>query len=55
MIEPAFSTRFGDGMPFFVSGPRLQEFLAEMKANVFDGRPGRWGARRLPVRIETAR
>ncbi len=33
-------TGFGDGMPFFVNGPRLQEFLAEMKAEVFDGRPG---------------
>ncbi len=33
-------TGFGDGMPFFVSGPRLQEFLAEMKAEVFDPRPG---------------
>lgn len=32
-------TGFGDGMPFFVSGPRLQEFLAEMKAEVFDPRP----------------
>ncbi|MEV8370485.1 alpha-glucosidase [Microbacterium sp. NPDC064584] len=32
------STGFGDGMPFFRSGPRLQEFLAEMKAEVFDGR-----------------
>ncbi len=31
-------TGFGDGMPFFRSGPRLQEFLAEMKAEVFDGR-----------------
>lgn len=31
-------TGFGDGMPFFRSGPRLQEFLAEMKSEVFDGR-----------------
>lgn len=31
-------TGFGDGMPFFRSGPRLQEFLAEMKDEVFDGR-----------------
>ena len=34
------ATGFGDGMPFFANGPRLQEYLAEMKANVFDGRPG---------------
>jgi oligo-1,6-glucosidase len=33
-------TGFGDGMPFFVNGPRLQEYLAEMKAAVFDGREG---------------
>jgi len=33
-------TGFGDGMPYFANGPRLQEYLAEMKANVFDGRPG---------------
>ena len=33
------ATGFGDGMPFFANGPRLQEYLAEMKANVFDGRP----------------
>ena len=32
-------TGFGDGMPFFVSGPRLQEYLAEMKMQVFDPRP----------------
>ena len=25
-------TGFGDGMPFFANGPRLQEYLAEMKA-----------------------
>lgn len=31
-------TGFGDGMPFFVNGPRLQEYLAEMRAAVFDGR-----------------
>jgi oligo-1,6-glucosidase len=31
-------TGFGDGMPHFVNGPRLQEFLAEMKAAVFDHR-----------------
>jgi oligo-1,6-glucosidase len=34
------ATGFGDGMPFFANGPRLQEYLAEMKAAVFDGRPG---------------
>lgn len=33
-------TGFGDGMPFLGDWPRLQEFLAEMKASVFDGRPG---------------
>ncbi len=32
-------TGFGDGMPFFANGPRLQDYLAEMKASVFDGRP----------------
>ncbi|HYI50003.1 MAG TPA: alpha-glucosidase [Microbacterium sp.] len=36
---PVLPTGFGDGMPSFVSGPRLQEYLAEMKAAVFDGRP----------------
>jgi oligo-1,6-glucosidase len=35
---PVLPTGFGDGMPSFVSGPRLQEYLAEMKAAVFDGR-----------------
>ena len=37
---PVLPTGFGDGMPFFVNGPRLQEFLGEMKAAVFDGREG---------------
>ena len=34
------ATGFGDGMPWFINGPRLQEYLTEMKAEVFDGRPG---------------
>ncbi len=29
----------GDGMPFFAHGPRLNEFLAEMKREVFDTHP----------------
>lgn len=32
------ATGYGDGMPFFVHGPRVLEFLAEMKAEVFGDR-----------------
>jgi oligo-1,6-glucosidase len=31
---------YGDGMPHFSYGPRLHEFLAEMKQEVFASRPG---------------
>jgi len=30
------SGRYGDGTPYFVDGPRIHEFLAEMHAEVFD-------------------
>ncbi|SFS14316.1 oligo-1,6-glucosidase [Microbacterium sp. cf046] len=33
-------TGLGDGMPYFANGPRLQEFLAEMKSAVFAARSG---------------
>jgi oligo-1,6-glucosidase len=32
--------RYGDGSPAFVCGPRIHEFLAEMRREVFAGRPG---------------
>ncbi|MFZ4276736.1 alpha-glucosidase [Streptomyces arboris] len=32
-------TRYGDGKPYFVGGPRLHEYLAEMHREVFAGRP----------------
>ncbi len=31
---------YGDGTPHFLSGPRIHEFLAEMRREVFGGRPG---------------
>jgi oligo-1,6-glucosidase len=31
---------FGDGSPFYVCGPRIHEFLAEMRREVFGGREG---------------
>jgi len=33
-------TGFGDGMPYFSAGPRIHQYLAEMKSRVFKGRPG---------------
>ena len=30
----------GDGSPYFLSGPRIHEYLAEMHREVFAGRPG---------------
>lgn len=30
----------GDGKPFYIGGPRLEEFLQEMRAEVFDPRDG---------------
>jgi oligo-1,6-glucosidase len=32
--------RFGDGSPFYICGPRIHEFLAEMRREVFAGRVG---------------
>ena len=32
---------YGDGMPHYSYGPRVHEFLAEVKREVFDPRPGR--------------
>ncbi|MDX3342626.1 alpha-glucosidase [Streptomyces baarnensis] len=32
-------SRYGDGKPYFVGGPRLHEYLAEMHREVFAGRP----------------
>jgi oligo-1,6-glucosidase len=31
---------FGDGSPFYICGPRIHEFLAEMRREVFGGRDG---------------
>ena len=31
---------YGDGMPYFSHGPRIRDYLAEMKHLVFDSRPG---------------
>ncbi|OIJ25563.1 alpha-glucosidase [Nocardioides luteus] len=31
---------YGDGMPYFGHGPRIRDYLAEMKRRVFDSRPG---------------
>lgn len=31
---------YGDGSPFYINGPHLHEYLTEMKARVFDPRPG---------------
>jgi oligo-1,6-glucosidase len=31
---------FGDGSPFYICGPRIHEFLAEMRREVFGGREG---------------
>ena len=31
---------YGDGMPYFVDGPRIHEFLQEMHREVFAGREG---------------
>ncbi len=39
IAEPG--TALGDGMPHFIDGPRIHEFLAEMHEAVFAGRPGR--------------
>ncbi|HZG02518.1 MAG TPA: alpha-glucosidase [Streptomyces sp.] len=33
--------RYGDGSPYYVCGPRIHEYLAEMHREVFAGRPGR--------------
>jgi len=33
-------TGYGDGMPHFSYGPRVHEYLAEVKREVFDSRPG---------------
>ncbi|MFF9813526.1 alpha-glucosidase [Streptomyces sp. NPDC014006] len=33
--------RFGDGSPFYVCGPRIHEYLAEMHREVFAGHPRR--------------
>jgi oligo-1,6-glucosidase len=32
---------YGDGAPYYISGPRIHEFLAEMHREVFAGRPER--------------
>ncbi|MFJ4973540.1 alpha-glucosidase [Streptomyces sp. NPDC088755] len=32
-------SRYGDGTPYLVSGPRIHEYLAEMHREVFAGRP----------------
>ncbi|UVJ38633.1 alpha-glucosidase [Arthrobacter sp. CJ23] len=33
---------YGDGFPYFASGPRIHEFLQEMHQEVFDGRTGEY-------------
>ena len=38
--DDALGDGLGDGTPSFVCGPRLEEFLAEMRREVFDARPG---------------
>ena len=35
---PKPGSRFGDGFPFYASGPRIHEFLQEMHREVFQGR-----------------
>ena len=35
-------TGYGDGMPYFSSGPHIHQYLAEMNRQVFDSRPGRY-------------
>jgi oligo-1,6-glucosidase len=38
---PRGDGRYGDGSPYYLSGPRVHEFLAEMHREVFAGRPER--------------
>lgn len=37
--EPIGDSGLGDGTPHFLNGPRIHEFLQEMHASVFEGRP----------------
>ncbi|GCD93633.1 glycoside hydrolase family 13 protein [Embleya hyalina] len=39
--EPAGDGLYGDGSPYYVSGPRVHEYLAEMHREVFADRPER--------------
>jgi oligo-1,6-glucosidase len=47
---------YGDGMPFFVDGPRIHEFLQEMHREVFAGRDGLITVGEMPgVTVEEAK
>jgi oligo-1,6-glucosidase len=47
---------YGDGMPFFVDGPRIHEFLQEMHREVFAGREGFVTVGEMPgVTVEEAK
>jgi oligo-1,6-glucosidase len=47
---------YGDGMPFFIDGPRMHEFLQEMHREVFAGREGLITVGEMPgVTVEEAR
>jgi oligo-1,6-glucosidase len=47
---------YGDGMPYFVDGPRIHEFLQEMHRQVFSGREGLINVGEMPgVTVEEAR
>src|SRR5918994_1225285 len=47
---------YGDGMPFFVDGPRIHEFLQEMHREVFAGREGLITVGEMPgVTVEEAK
>jgi oligo-1,6-glucosidase len=47
---------YGDGMPYFVDGPRIHEFLQEMHRQVFSGREGLITVGEMPgVTVEEAR
>ncbi|UWX96270.1 alpha-glucosidase [Arthrobacter zhaoxinii] len=40
VVDP--SGIWGDGSPYFISGPRIHEFMQEMHREVFDGRSGEY-------------
>lgn len=42
---------YGDGFPYYSQGPRLHEFLQEMRREVFDGRGGRQSGADVPLTV----